>query len=188
MTQRKNISKRIRFEVFKRDGFRCQYCGAVPPSVTLEIDHIIPVSKRGTNNIENLVTSCWACNSGKSDKDLTSIPKSINFDVESIKERHQQYKEYQKYISSMDDLFDKDIQIIGDVYSKCFPNYCLSEHFKNSSVKNFVSALGFKNTYDAMVRACATVSYSEGATKYFCGICWNMIKNNRRSIDEKPKE
>lgn len=40
-----SISKKIRFEVFKRDHFRCCYCGSAPPSVILEVDHIDPKSK-----------------------------------------------------------------------------------------------------------------------------------------------
>ena len=39
------ISKALRFEVFKRDSFTCQYCGRSAPEVVLEVDHIVPVSK-----------------------------------------------------------------------------------------------------------------------------------------------
>lgn len=62
---RKPISKKLRFEVFKRDSFICQYCGKSAPSVVLEVDHIEPVSKGGTNDILNLVTSCFDCNNGR---------------------------------------------------------------------------------------------------------------------------
>lgn len=48
--KRKNISKGKRFDIFKRDGFTCQYCGKQPPGVVLHVDHITPVSKGGTNN------------------------------------------------------------------------------------------------------------------------------------------
>lgn len=44
---RKAISKKTRFEVFKRDRFTCQYCGATPPGVLLHIDHIHPVAEGG---------------------------------------------------------------------------------------------------------------------------------------------
>lgn len=59
------ISPKLRFEVFKRDGFTCQYCGRKTPEVVLEVDHIIPKSKGGGDELENLVTSCWECNRGK---------------------------------------------------------------------------------------------------------------------------
>lgn len=71
MTKRKNISKRARFEVLKRDAFTCQYCGKMPPDVTLHIDHIKPVSKGGSNGMLNLVTSCVDCNLGKSNIELS---------------------------------------------------------------------------------------------------------------------
>jgi HNH endonuclease len=47
MTDRIALSKRVRFEVFKRDRFCCQYCGRHPPDIVLEIDHIIPVCDGG---------------------------------------------------------------------------------------------------------------------------------------------
>jgi len=64
--KRHTISKKIRFEVLNRDKFTCQYCGrTVEDNAKLEIDHIIPVSKGGTNHINNLKTSCFECNRGK---------------------------------------------------------------------------------------------------------------------------
>ncbi|WP_241168399.1 HNH endonuclease [Escherichia coli] len=68
---RSGITKKIRFEVFKRDGFKCQYCGSSAPDVILHVDHINPVSKGGDNDMMNLITSCDSCNGGKSDKLLS---------------------------------------------------------------------------------------------------------------------
>lgn len=96
--KRKLISKKLRFEVFKRDYFTCQYCSSKPPKVPLEIDHITPVSKGGKNNIDNLITACFDCNRGKSNNELTSIPKSIIEKSEGKKIALAQYKEYQKMI------------------------------------------------------------------------------------------
>lgn len=67
-SKRTPISKSKRFKVLKRDNYTCQYCGRSAPEVKLEIDHQKPVSKGGTNDINNLVTSCRSCNRGKSDK------------------------------------------------------------------------------------------------------------------------
>lgn len=71
MTKRKPISKKLRFEVFKRDSFTCQYCGRSAPDVILEVDHIEAVANGGTNDIMNLITSCKDCNRGKSKIKLT---------------------------------------------------------------------------------------------------------------------
>ena len=63
------ISKQLRFEVLKRDGFRCRLCGAVASQNTqLQLDHKIPVSRGGTNDPANLQTLCQACNLGKSNR------------------------------------------------------------------------------------------------------------------------
>ena len=59
------ITPKKRFRVLERDGFRCVYCGAMAPNVVLHVDHIIPLSRGGTNEIDNLCTACWACNVGK---------------------------------------------------------------------------------------------------------------------------
>lgn len=65
----RDISLRMRFNVFKRDNYRCCICGASPatnPTIELQCDHIIPYSKGGTNTIDNLQTLCSKCNLGKS--------------------------------------------------------------------------------------------------------------------------
>lgn len=72
---RKSIGKGTRFDIFKRDNFTCQYCGAQPPDAVLHVDHIIPVASGGDNDPMNLVTSCDACNLGKSAKRIEDAPR-----------------------------------------------------------------------------------------------------------------
>jgi hypothetical protein len=72
--RRKSLGKTARFEVFKRDHFTCQYCGAQPPSVVLIVDHILPVSKGGGNEDTNLTTACEPCNQGKKARILADVP------------------------------------------------------------------------------------------------------------------
>lgn len=57
---------RRRFKILSKFGFTCQYCGRKAPEVILHIDHIIPRSKGGSNNSENLTVACMDCNFGKS--------------------------------------------------------------------------------------------------------------------------
>lgn len=60
------VSRRLRFEILRRDGHTCRYCGAKAPDVTLTVDHVIPVALGGGDDPRNLVTACTDCNSGKS--------------------------------------------------------------------------------------------------------------------------
>lgn len=65
----RNINLKLRFTVLQRDCFRCCSCGASPaknPEIELHIDHIIPWSKGGETELENLQTLCSKCNLGKS--------------------------------------------------------------------------------------------------------------------------
>lgn len=61
------IGRKVRFQVLSRDKFTCQYCGRKAPDVALEVDHIHPKSKDGSNWLTNLLTACVDCNGGKSD-------------------------------------------------------------------------------------------------------------------------
>lgn len=54
-----------RFEILKLYNFTCQYCGRKAPEVILHIEHIFPVSKGGTSDMDNLTVACRACNIGK---------------------------------------------------------------------------------------------------------------------------
>ena len=64
------ISRKKRFEILKRDNFKCVYCGAKPDKTKLEIDHVAPKCKGGGDLIKNLVTACHECNIGKAGHEL----------------------------------------------------------------------------------------------------------------------
>ena len=55
----------LRWKIFKRDNFTCQYCGQYAPNVQLEVDHKLEVANGGDDSEGNLITSCWSCNHGK---------------------------------------------------------------------------------------------------------------------------
>lgn len=172
------ISKKIRFEVFKRDGFTCQYCSAKPPKVPLEVDHIIPVCKGGKNHIDNLITSCFDCNRGKSGNELTSIPKTIIEKSEGKKLALQQYKEYQKILNQQRLQMEFDIDSVEYIYNCVFSGWIFSEKFR-ISVKKFISSLGIEEVHESMETACNRIYDEDKALKYFCGICWTKIKEKQ---------
>ena len=92
MSKREGISKKLRFEVFKRDSFKCQYCGASAPEVILHVDHIHPVAEDGTTDMMNLITSCIDCNLGKGARKLSddSVLKKQKAQLDELQLRRQQ--------------------------------------------------------------------------------------------------
>jgi hypothetical protein len=67
--KRTTIPLKVRWDILKRDNYRCVKCGASQSSDNqLEVDHIHPVAKSGGNEPENLQTLCWKCNQGKKDR------------------------------------------------------------------------------------------------------------------------
>ncbi len=67
--ERAKMSESLRYDILKRDGFKCKICGASQKDgAKLQVDHIIPVSKGGKTEPSNLQTLCSRCNIGKSNK------------------------------------------------------------------------------------------------------------------------
>ena len=61
----------LRFEVLKRDGFACRYCGARPADgARLQVDHVRPKVDGGSDDPSNLTTACEDCNTGKAARRL----------------------------------------------------------------------------------------------------------------------
>jgi 5-methylcytosine-specific restriction endonuclease McrA len=58
----KNVVKFNRRNIFLRDGNRCQYCGIRFPTQQLSLDHVLPRSRGGLTNWENIVCACLGCN------------------------------------------------------------------------------------------------------------------------------
>lgn len=75
--KRRSISKRLRFEILKRDEFTCQYCGACAPGVWLHVDHVVPLSAGGGNHDDNLVSACDECNLGKGPIPIGYVPSGL---------------------------------------------------------------------------------------------------------------
>lgn len=67
--EREKMTAALRYDVIRRDGYRCRACGAsVQSGAHLHVDHIIAVSRGGLTIPSNLQTLCTACNLGKAAK------------------------------------------------------------------------------------------------------------------------
>lgn len=85
------VNKRLRFEILRRDQFRCYYCGVRGNETEcgLTIDHVVPVSLGGSNAPENLVSACGNCNFGKGAASLESETVS---EVAAVDARRAEHK------------------------------------------------------------------------------------------------
>lgn len=137
--KRKSISKKIRFEVYKRDKFTCQYCGRKAPDVILNVDHIEPVSKGGSNDILNLITSCFDCNNGKRDTPLSKneVLDKQRQQLEELQERREQIEMIFEWKKSLEDFNEYQNDLLIDfVENKIIP-YTLNEIGRANLAKLF---------------------------------------------------
>lgn len=149
--KRKTISKKTRFEVFKRDNFTCQYCGRTAPSVVLEIDHINPVKNGGDNNIMNLITSCFDCNRGKGKRKLTEN-EEIKLQVEQLKElnkKREQLEMLLKWKKQLENFENEQVDKIEEILSQKTGN-TFTEYGRQNCIKN-IKEFGFDEVYESTI-------------------------------------
>lgn len=171
---RKPISKGTRFTIFKRDDFTCQYCGARPPEVVLEVDHIHPVARGGGSGENNLITACFACNRGKGAVALDVAPIAIADAAALAKERAAQ-------MMAMADAFEQErvaLELLcWDVAAVLKHNADLGfSRPQFDSIRRFMGDLGYSETMEAAMIAASRKHEGIGRFKYFCGVCWRKLR------------
>jgi len=179
------IGKRLRFEIFKRDRFVCQYCGAKPPSVVLEVDHVEPKSLGGVDDEPNLITSCLDCNRGKGAVPLRDRVKEISFGLEIQQERLDQRIAYQKFLEEKAEKEGEWVEVILERWAVLTGQNPDSDEWSfywelEPAVRKFVKLLAAEEIIEAAQIAFgrypnATQSYQ---FKFFCGICWRKIRGS----------
>jgi 5-methylcytosine-specific restriction endonuclease McrA len=171
------LSKKLRFEVFKRDGFKCQYCGGHPPDKILEVDHIDPVANGGSDDETNLITACFDCNRGKAARLLSDIPRSLADRASEIAEREEQVAGYEAIMRAFRARLDKDgYQILGKFCKHFDLDGIPKDNFE--SIKRFIDSLGLHEVILSCDSAIAKQPYYYNTCfKYFCGICWGKLRN-----------
>lgn len=149
--ERKPISKKTRFEVFKRDSFKCVYCGASAPDVLLHIDHIKPVAEGGDNDLLNLVTACASCNQGKGARELSdnAVIEKRKAQLDELNERREQLEmmmEWQDFLTNTDDVL---VEKIAEMYSELVPGWSLNLVGKNN-LKSVIKKYGFNEVAESL--------------------------------------
>jgi hypothetical protein len=181
-----SISKRTRFEIFKRDVFTCQYCGQTPPAVVLEIDHIVAKADGGSNEPHNLIAACFDCNRGKGAVPLVERATSQDLKVKRalMRERIEQAEAYELMLMERRAVEEAAIDEVVTIYEDNFEGWTLLDRTR-PSIRNFLRRLSKPEVLEAMEIACSRIGHQEKVDSssaifhYFCGICWRKIKGQR---------
>lgn len=201
MAERSNISRRLRFEVLKRDGHTCRYCGASAPDVTLTVDHVVPVSLGGSDDPSNLVAACVDCNSGKG---------SSNPDDEFVRQVEEDAFEWKRTVK---DALRREVKEYPAVVAALeqFDQAWLAWHHGDDetatvardsgwrkSVKTWLNVIAHGELEDAEFVALAAEVVIElipsamkpgidNRWRYFCGCVWNRIRTLQAAPPPAPE-
>lgn len=175
------ISKRLRYEILRRDNHACRYCGRAAPDVKLHIDHVIPVSLGGAEkDPTNLVTSCAECNGGKT----SSAPDQTV--VDDVKESAAKWKsamtqaaeEARADASGRTDLYESVVNAWPNFHRNKIPNDF------TETVDQFTAAGLPDEVIIEMSRLAGAKPSIYNRWAYFCGCCWTKL----RQLQDRAKE
>lgn len=170
-----SVPKRMRFEVFRRDGFRCRYCGAAPEQAELRPDHVVPEALGGKTEPANLVTACNDCNSGKS---------STLLDTATVAEVDQHAARWARAVAAAAVEMERDRQAVEE------RNAWFLETWNTWTANgrplplppNWPATIdGFLDaglTQSLILDAVGTAMNTRGVEdefRYTCGICWRLV-------------
>ena len=171
------VRPRNRFEVFKRDGFQCQYCGRRVPEVTLEADHILPKAEGGKDSFANLITACTECNRGKGPVRLSEGAPAMNYRklAADARERRRQVKAYyetERIIAEETEFMVADLaEYWQERIGVCTQAYRARFH-------TFIGKIGIESVRDAINLTAAKQDYLRHPFSYFCAICWKRVRGD----------
>jgi hypothetical protein len=167
------VSRRLRYEIFRRDDFRCRYCGTTAGGTELEVDHVIPEALGGGNLPENLVTACRPCNAGKSS---TAPDAPI---VTAVSDDALRWAEAMRKAAAIQSSQRADFDVYCDrFYNAWRPSYSLPWEWRRSLEQWF--NLGVEID---LVLECLEIAFDapgiDWRWKYFCGVVWNKVRERQ---------
>ncbi len=181
------VSKRLRFEIFRRDNHTCRYCGATAPDVPLRVDHVVPQALGGNDEPSNLVTACQDCNSGKTS---TAPDQSLVDDVASDAIR------WSKAMAQVADIRERESQEENKLRLWFNGIWCSWKDWRGEplevasdyekTIKTFLnSGLTYTEIEDLIhVSMNAKHVSNKQKWKYFCGCCWRRIRENQEMASQ----
>lgn len=190
------VSKRLRYEILKRDNYTCRYCGAKAPDVPLHIDHVTPEALGGATVPENLATACEDCNSGKSS---TSPSDELVADVnakalawkKAVQEAGLTFVRKLEQYDQLFEYFEEEWEYGYEVDGETVSLGALPPDWKTTIATFYERGLPIQLMDEAREIAAARRLADNKRFSYFCGICWNKlheIEDMARTTLEDQKE
>jgi hypothetical protein len=187
------ISKRLRYEIFRRDKHACRYCGAKAPAVTLTIDHVTPKTLGGTDDPSNLVTACADCNSGKTSSSPDApIVADVNADAvrwaAAIKAAQARMLADVKAREEAREQFAGwwDEWGYGTRYQESFPR---PADWERTVDQLTAAGLPLRVLRDCISRAMsATKVRPEEKFRYMCGVAWKKVAELQKAARDMVAE
>jgi hypothetical protein len=178
------ISKRLRFEILRRDNHACRYCGAAAPGTVLVVDHVVPVALGGSDEPSNLATACDPCNSGKS---ATPLDAPVVADVEADALRWARAMAQATEMAQLDlglrrarrEAFLAEIwnEWTYEYRKRVYP-FDLPPDWQDS-IDRFWAAGIDSQDFEEAVRKAMRVN-SRDPFKYMCGVLWGWISERQQ--------
>lgn len=174
------ISKRLRYEILRRDNHACRYCGGAAPDVKLTVDHVVPQALGGRDEPSNLVAACSDCNSGK-----TSMPADAAV-VEDVAADAMRWAEAMRIVATGRAVSRMEVQERYDHFQLNWNNWKytymgeektipLPTDWKRS-VDQFLAAGLEMEDLEELIEVAMTAK-TRDEWKYFCGCCWRRISD-----------
>lgn len=188
------VSKRLRFEVLKRDNHTCRYCGRSVPDVKLTVDHVVPETLGGSDDPSNLVAACAACNAGKSSVPADApLVEDVANDAVRWARAIRRAAEIDRQKRSDDRRFVGEFCIRITDIAKADPSeetYCIpdltaravggAEGLQRTVVQFRECGLDLDDLEYAFRKATSNRMIDDQHNwKYFCGICWRMVEDRQ---------
>lgn len=170
------VSRRLRFEILRRDGYACRYCGSRAPDVSLTVDHVIPVALGGGDEPSNLVAACSGCNSGKAsvgpesplveDVDAAALLWAKAIERVNAK-RRSELAELEQYLALVEECWD-GYNNDGTPIPK--PNDW------SVSIERFATQGLQLDEIQRFIRVAMLAKVPDSDVwRYFCGCCWREL-------------
>jgi hypothetical protein len=177
------VSKRLRYEILRRDNHACRYCGKIAPATELVVDHVVPVALGGTDEPSNLVAACKDCNAGKSSSNPDApLVEDVSADAlrwSSAMVRAADYlmSQYQERAEIHDQFLERWNDWTYGFLPKDRKTLPLAAGWQQSVDNLLAAGLPMQLLHECINLAMAAKHVlNDDKFRYMCGIAWRKVK------------